>query len=79
MLNSVIDLSWLCQEYKTSQGSYQNLNMTKSLQGVNNIPFSFKKPIKILPQRTEMEQNHERLLQKFSTAEKNRKGFRRLE
>ena len=50
----------------------------KSLQSVNNILFSFNKPVEIPPQRTEMEQNREQLLQKFSTAEKNRKGFRRF-
>ena len=61
--------SWLRQNYKTSQGSYQNLNMNT----INN------KTIKTLPQRTEIEQNRERLLQKFSTAEKNCKGFKRRE
>ena len=35
--------------------------------------------VKILPQHTEIEQNRERLIVKFSTAEKNRKDFRRRE
>ena len=52
---------------KNSQGSYQNLNITRILQLVNTI------------NNTEIEQNRERLLQKFSTAEKNLKGFKRRE
>ena len=66
------------QDYKTSQESHQNLNITKSLQLVNNSLYLFNKLIKILPQHTEIEQNRERLVAKFSTAEKNCKGFRRL-
>ena len=62
--------SWLHQNYKTSQGSHQNLNMTKSLQRVNNIPSS---------QHTKMEQNRKRLVVKFSTLKKNRTGFWRRE
>ena len=45
---------------------------------VNNILFSFNKPVKIPLQHIDMKQNRERLLQKFSTAEKS-KGFRRRE
>ena len=83
MLNSVIDkytsVFYCARSIRLYQGSYQNLNMTKSLQGVNNILFSFNNPDKILPQCTEKEQNLERLLQELSTAEKNCKGFRHLE
>ena len=67
---------WLRHDYKTSQGSHQNLNMTKICSWLILLII---KTIKILPQRTEIEQNRERLLQKFSTAEKNRKGFKRRE
>ena len=58
--------SWLHQNYKTSQGSHQNLNMTKSLQRVNNIPSS---------QHTKMEQNRKRLVVKFSTLKKIERVF----
>ena len=45
--------------------------MTKTMFAmVNNILFSFNKPVKIPLQHIDMEQNRERLLQKFSTAEK---------
>ena len=53
--------------------------MTKSLKRVNNILFWLNKPVKIVPQHIEKEQNCERLLQKFSTADKNRMGFRHRE
>ena len=59
--------SSLRQDFQTSQGSYQNINMTKSLQLGDNVLFAFNKLVKILPQN---EKNRERLLQKFSTAEK---------